>query len=863
MSKKLYTLVLTLIAIVAVIPVIYAETSSNWEKAPDFRSSEVVWLLAPNQTEPKIGEVVWAVPAEKNTTTPDADDPVQPLETITPTQSPIIEEDNTLLIAALIITLSFIPLLLASLLRRRSKATVSLAFIAFLACSMVFTAYNVPAASADQMATSGYKLANPTGMSDYQLHNYTDGSFGVNRMSDWANLVTFIGYVGGNPAAGLITPTLAGYSTNASAIWENIFDVISYGVIESKEVAVGYTTGLSTWQSAIPDDVQVDVSYQGNMYRFANPLNTAGSPYTVAVGSKMLDGTYTAEDSKGRILWSSTNYGQLVNNLLPIVNATTGTIKMQSGSTFTITTMINDTLYFNVNLDFEGAIVQGAIPTFLYVAGIGMDGWNGTGWTSIHGNGFPNMNKVLINYPTFKYTGPQNVNTSLLFLDKITTERVSTGMVVIEHPTFITTPTVWGIPPTNPYFAALKVSECASVVVNYLSCSYFGTPILCSNNEGNKWIASGNIFNAPTVSYCVNGIFYDKVAAYADVIDTPTVMLYTNRGINIASNYTHDIIIRNPIISEAFAGNTDGIYAESTSITIDGGKIEYGNKGIYLNCPYRYGTASIKGVWFVNLSSAITTSVSTAVNGLNFADVTSNFNTIGYDWYIYGQYLNSNYTNVAPLNTVTIIPQMLSAQGVKNGTAVFNNTGSSVIAYTGSTQNSVTDYYTALYNFNNGDGASNALDFSRRLEIVISGLSKMDSTNANAIARIQIGSEISGDELSSTGIGITISGLSLNGTAYGSSLGTVSLKTITSNSPISVKIVFIPNQEIDFYIWHDRNWELYGTLSGASLPSGWLVGAKCSVSVSNYGVADSSSIILNSITINQWSNQWGAVYTNV
>lgn len=330
MSKKLYTLVLTLIAIAAVIPVIYAEETGNWEKAPDFRSNDVVWMLAPNQTEPEIGDVVFAVPTVKNTTTPDADDPPQPIITIAPTQPPT-KEDNTLLTAALIITISFIPLLLISLLRRKAKATASLAFIAFLTCSMLFTAYNVPAASADQMATSGYKLANPTGMSDYQLHNYTDGSFGVNRMSDWANLVTFVGYVGGNPASGLITPPLAGYSTNASAVWENVFGLIEYGVVESKEVAVGYSTGSEDWQTAIPDDVQVDVSYQGNMYRFANPLNTAGSPYTVSVGTKMLDGNYIAEDSKGRILFTSSNASKTFNDVSSALSLTGGLVNIRAG----------------------------------------------------------------------------------------------------------------------------------------------------------------------------------------------------------------------------------------------------------------------------------------------------------------------------------------------------------------------------------------------------------------------------------------------------------------------------------------------------------------------------------------------------
>lgn len=331
------TVALTLIALALSIPLLTAETSPNWQTAPTFQDTEaynLTWTLAAGQPSPKIGDTVWAVPNVKNES-----DALVPLASASPSPSPApsttpFTPDNDAVAVAAIASIILVAAMFGTLLAYRSHLSkkaagaAAVSLLAFSCCAFL------PLGSADQTATTGYKLATPTGSWDFQIKNYTDNSFGVVRGSDWANLMTFVGYVGGNPSNGLITPPWAGYSENASATWENIFANITYGVIESKEVAVGYTTGLADWMTALPADVEVVCYYQGNTYQFTNPSNTAGSPYTVKVGEKMLAGNYTAEDAKGRITWTSTNAPTVINS----VSQTDHTDILLEEGTFTNTT---------------------------------------------------------------------------------------------------------------------------------------------------------------------------------------------------------------------------------------------------------------------------------------------------------------------------------------------------------------------------------------------------------------------------------------------------------------------------------------------------------------------------------------------
>lgn len=273
--------------------------TDNWQTAPSFATANnnLMWQLAPNQPAPQQGEYVWVIPVENNT----------PL-------TPPPEPDNTWTYIILGASVFFVLLTTVNLVKTKHikiNKGATLLTVCLLSISM-FTI--LPMTAADQTAKTGYKLATPTGEWDYQIRNYTDSTYGVVRGSDWANLMTYVGSSGGSP----ITPPWAGFTDDAEAVWDAIFSTIEYGVVYGKEVAPVNASGLDVWQSGIPDNVEVVSSYQGNEYKFTNPTNTAGSPYTVSVGAKVMDGYYTAEDSKGRILWSSTIANTVFNNVIPL-----------------------------------------------------------------------------------------------------------------------------------------------------------------------------------------------------------------------------------------------------------------------------------------------------------------------------------------------------------------------------------------------------------------------------------------------------------------------------------------------------------------------------------------------------------------
>lgn len=299
LSNKRLSLIsigLLTLSLFLLISTVSAQTD-NWQTSPDFATANnnLMWQLAPNQPAPQQGEYVWVIPVENNT----------PL-------TPPPEPDNTWTYIILGASVFFVLLTTVNLVKTKHikiNKGATLLTVCLLSISM-FTI--LPMTAADQTEKTGYKLATPTGEWDYQIRNYTDSTYGVVRGSDWANLMTYVGSSGGSP----ITPPWAGFTDDAEAVWDAIFSTIEYGVVYGKEVAPVNASGLDVWQSGIPDNVEVVSSYQGNEYKFTNPTNTAGSPYTVSVGAKVMDGYYTAEDSKGRILWSSTDASTLIQSTI-------------------------------------------------------------------------------------------------------------------------------------------------------------------------------------------------------------------------------------------------------------------------------------------------------------------------------------------------------------------------------------------------------------------------------------------------------------------------------------------------------------------------------------------------------------------
>lgn len=330
----IFSLATLLISFIALTSIASAEQSPEWQTSLDFQistASNMSWKLAPDNSNPKNGDLVWAVPVVEGSDV--TEQPLPPTMNPTSTGNPTVTPQKPGLSLLLFVVFASIAVavlfgVVVSKLHKPKGYFKAVALVGLMVCG-VFSA--LPLTTADQVKTSGYYLSTPTGSWDYQLRNYTDGSIGVVRGSDWANLMTFVGYTGGGA---LITPPWAGYSLNSTAVWEAIYRNISYGRIESKEVA--YPIGNAG--IVCPNNTEVTVYYQGNTYQFTGANNTAGSPYTISVGQDMLNGYYLAQDSKDRIIdeWSSTNATQIFTDVITEAATATylkgSTINVQDGT---------------------------------------------------------------------------------------------------------------------------------------------------------------------------------------------------------------------------------------------------------------------------------------------------------------------------------------------------------------------------------------------------------------------------------------------------------------------------------------------------------------------------------------------------
>jgi hypothetical protein len=121
--------------------------------------------------------------------------------------------------------------------------------------------------------------------------------------------MTFVGYVGGDPGSGLITPPWAGYTDNSTLVYETVLGNITDGVVYGKGVAFDLAL-----MNSIPANVKVACSYQDQYCEYINSADSSGSPYTVEVGAGLNNGYYTAKDSENRICFTSTNASSVMNS---------------------------------------------------------------------------------------------------------------------------------------------------------------------------------------------------------------------------------------------------------------------------------------------------------------------------------------------------------------------------------------------------------------------------------------------------------------------------------------------------------------------------------------------------------------------
>jgi len=91
-------------------------------------------------------------------------------------------------------------------------------------------------------------------------------------------------------------------TVNSTATIEYALSFMTAGALLLNQVAFD-----NALMASIPEDVKVICNYEDESYVYINPLDSAGSPWTVSVGSGVNNGLYTAEDGKGRIAFTSTN----------------------------------------------------------------------------------------------------------------------------------------------------------------------------------------------------------------------------------------------------------------------------------------------------------------------------------------------------------------------------------------------------------------------------------------------------------------------------------------------------------------------------------------------------------------------------
>lgn len=194
-------------------------------------------------------------------------------------------------------------------------------------------AVETPFASAQATALTGYILDTPLPIADWYIGTYgTNNYFAING-SNWDNLMRGVG-----------STAWSSYSTNYTKVEELVLASVTSGSVYIKDVPFNLAL-----MGNIPENVQVICNYQGVTYTYANPLDTAGSPYTVSVGEGPNTGYYLAADSKDRILWSSTNRTYVESSVITALTSTGGTVITQGfiwDSTVTIPSNIIVTSYY-------------------------------------------------------------------------------------------------------------------------------------------------------------------------------------------------------------------------------------------------------------------------------------------------------------------------------------------------------------------------------------------------------------------------------------------------------------------------------------------------------------------------------------
>lgn len=227
--------------------------------------------------------------------------------------------------------------------------------VLFFACSL-FVFADLPISRAEYTATTGYVFDIPVSSYDWYIGRYTDGNYYAINGATWDNMVGGIG-----------STAWSAYTGNFTKLLDLVLKQISFGSVYLKDVFFDYSLADS-----IPPNVVVIENVNGVTRQFVNPASSQGSPYTISVHSDR----YCAEDSKGRICWSSKDFISTFQNTL---NAG-GKIVFPDSSIFTI----NNTIIGTNNTSIEGNNATINIESNENLVGVFFDGVTNSTWKNLN-----------------------------------------------------------------------------------------------------------------------------------------------------------------------------------------------------------------------------------------------------------------------------------------------------------------------------------------------------------------------------------------------------------------------------------------------------------------------------------------------
>ena len=167
-----------------------------------------------------------------------------------------------------------------------------------------------------------------------------------------------------------------------------------------------------------------------------------------------------------------------------------------------------------------------------------------------------------------------------------------------------------------------------------------------------------------------------------------------------------------------------------------------------------------------------------------------------YNLDIFGE---ASLANLIRQNIFTVLPTLSGWAASNAGSGSGSQALSYLQVFTGTTASSRGLFYVVARNLGIGAAGWNLVHWDKKIVLVFA-LSRV-SSDAEAIARVQIKNANTEGVLADKGIGLQIDNLALTGESYGSERGTVDLATtLTNSTPVQVVIVHTPGVSVEFFV---------------------------------------------------------------